>query len=156
MKKILFALAIVPLLAFVGCSSDDDDNTPKVDFAYNIELLYGEWRATSVEGVGEEAIDLTNPAMEAIVEPTYVTFKKEGIYSSKGILGEGTGIYSTKGKKITTAIGEEKEYKISFEMTSLEAKTAKIEINPQDVDFGIEIPKEIKKVTVVLTKQDKK
>ncbi|HZJ80391.1 MAG TPA: hypothetical protein VFC69_07445, partial [Dysgonamonadaceae bacterium] len=74
MKKVLFALAILPLLAFVGCSSDDDE-TPDVsdnDFAHNIELLYGKWRATSVEGVDDDAIDLTQPPFDKIVPATYV------------------------------------------------------------------------------------
>ena len=151
MKKFLFALAILPLLAVVACSSDDD-NTPKVDFDHNIELLYGEWRATSVEGLGEEAIDLTSPVMEALVTPTYVTFAQDGVYSTKGIFGEGAGKFSTKDKTIATSVGEDK---MSFEMTSLEAKTAKIELNAQDLDLGLPIPEEIKTVTVVLTKQVK-
>ena len=46
MKKILLALAIMPLL-FVACSSDDDPST--TDFDYSIDLLYGEWRATNIE-----------------------------------------------------------------------------------------------------------
>ena len=149
MKKILIALAILPLLAFVACSSDDD-KTPKIDFDHNIELLYGEWRATSVEGIGEEPLDLTNPEIEALVAPTYVTFAKDGIYSTKGILGEGTGVYTTKDKTIATIV---EDTKISFEMTTLSAETAKIELNAQDLDLGIPIPEVIEKVTVVLTKQ---
>ena len=61
MKKFLFALAMLPLLAFVGCSSDDEVDTPTVDFDYNIELLYGEWRATSVEIAEGVSIDITEP-----------------------------------------------------------------------------------------------
>ena len=152
MKQIFFALALLPILAFVGCSSDDDDNnTPNVDFDYSIEMLYGEWRATAVEGVGEEAIDLTNPTIEALVAPTYVTFKKEGVYSSKGILGEGAGKYITKGKTITASLGEDK---VSFDMTSLAAETAKIELDASALGLPM-IPDEIGKVTVVLTKQEK-
>ena len=150
MKKILFALAIMPLL-IVACSSDDD-NTPVIDFDHNIEMLYGEWRATSIEGIGEEAIDLTTPEMEAVVAPTFVTFKKDGSFMSKGVLGEGSGKFTTKDKTIAASVGEEK---LNFDMTTLEATTAKIEVNAQDVDFGMPIPEEIKKVTVVLTKQDK-
>ncbi|HZJ79923.1 MAG TPA: hypothetical protein VFC69_05030 [Dysgonamonadaceae bacterium] len=154
MKKVLFALAILPLLAFASCSSDDDE-TPDVsdiDFAHNIELLYGKWRATGVEGVGEDVIDLTQPPFDEIVPATYVTFKKDGIYSSEGILGEGTGEYTTKDKTITVATGENKEDKISFEMTSLVAETAKIKINAKSLDLPI-IPEELEEVTVVLTKQ---
>ena len=151
MKKILFALAIMPLL-IVACSSDDDDKTPAIDFDHNIEMLYGEWRATSIEGVFEEAIDITSPEMEAVVTPTYVTFSKDGSFSSKGVLGEGSGKFTTKDKTIAASIGDDK---LSFKMTSLEAKTAKIELNPQDLDLGMPLPEELEKVTVVLTKQDK-
>ena len=149
MKKILFALAIMPLL-IVACSSDDD-NTPVIDFDHNIEMLYGEWRATAIEGVTEEAIDLTDPEMEAVVTPTYVTFKKDGLFSSKGVLGEGTGTFTTKDKKIMASVGENK---LNFVMTTLGAKSAKIEVNPKGIDFGMPIPEELEKVTVVLTKQD--
>lgn len=157
MKKILLALAILPILAFVSCSSDDDDtpNPSRPDFEHDIELLYGQWRATSVEGVAEDAIDLTDPIMEALIPATYVTFKEDGIYSSEGILGEGTGVYTTKGKTIVAATGENKEDKISFEMSSLNTETAKIELNAQDLELGIDIPEEVENVTVVLTKQVK-
>ncbi|HTN68507.1 MAG TPA: hypothetical protein VLZ33_03490 [Dysgonamonadaceae bacterium] len=148
MKKILFALAMLPILAFVGCSSDDDNST-KVDFDHNIEWLYGEWRATSVEGVVEEPIDLTDPVMEMIVEPTYITFGTQDVYSSKGILGEGSGKYTTKGITIIATIGEDK---ISFDMKELSAETAKIEINAEALGLPI-IPEGIEEVIVVLTKQ---
>lgn len=154
MKKFLFALAMLPLLAFVGCSSDDDDNTEKVDFDHNIEMLYGQWQATGVE-IGELVIDLTltNEEGEAMFAPTFVTFAKGGVFSSKGIIGESTGVFSTKGKTIVAVTGEDNEDKMSFEMTTLEAETAKIELNAQDLDLGMDIPEEVGNVTVILTKQ---
>lgn len=154
MKKFLFALAMLPLLAFVSCSSDDDDNTVKIDFDHNIELLYGQWQATGVE-IGDQVIDLTltNEEGEAMFAPTFVTFAKDGVFSSKGLIGEGTGVFTTKGKTIVAVTGEDKEDKLSFEMTSLEAETAKIELNAQDLDLGMDIPDEVGNVTVILTKQ---
>ena len=149
MKKILFALAILPLL-IIACSSDQD-KSPNNSFDYNIEMLYGEWHATGIEGVTEDAIDLTDPEYEELVTPTYVTFKKDGTYLSKGILGDGSGKYSTKDKTIIATVGDDK---ITFKMTQLEAKSAKIEVNPQDFDLGIPIPVFYNKVTVILTKQD--
>ena len=149
MKKILFVLTIMPLL-IVACSSDND-NSPKNSFDYNIEMLYGEWRATAIEGVTEDVIDLTDPEVEELVTPTYVTFKKDGTYLSKGILGDGSGKYNTKDKTIITTLGDDK---MTFKMTQLEAKSAKIEVNPQDFDLGIPGTEFYKKVTVVLTKQD--
>ena len=155
MKKILIALAVLPLLAFVSCSSDDDEkvNTPEIDFAHNIELLYGEWRATGVE-LGEIVIDLTgtNEEGEEIFAPTYVSFAKDGSLSSKGLIGEATGEYTTKDKTIIAAIGENKEDKMSFEMTDLNAETAKIVIDASALNIDM-IPEGLGDVTVVLTKQ---
>lgn len=147
MKKILFALAIMPLLV-VGCSSDDDDNNTKDDFGHNIEWLYGEWRATSVEIMESVTIDLTDPTVEVMVPPTYVTFKAGDVYESEGILGEGTGKYIAKDKKITVSLGDEK---ISFDMPKLTKESAEIKIDAKSLGLPM-IPEGIKDVVVVLTK----
>lgn len=156
MKKILIALAVLPLLAFVSCSSDDDEKVNKPDFEHNIELLYGQWRATGVE-LGELVIDLTetNEEGEVIFAPTYVSFAENGSFSSSGLIGETTGEYTTKGKTIIAAIGESKEEKMSFEMTTLNAETAKIVIDASALDIDM-IPEGLGDVTVILTKQENK
>lgn len=148
MKKIFLALAIMPLF-IVACSSDDD-NSNKDNFDHNLEYLYGEWRAIGVE-VGGVMIDLTSPRNELLVAPTYLTFAKEGVYSSEGILGEGTGRYSTKGKIIATTVGKNK---VSFEMTSLSPKTSKIKVNAKALGLSI-IPEGTETVIVELTKDYK-
>lgn len=149
MKKFLLALAILPILAFVSCSSDDDDNNaPDVDFDYSIELLYGEWRATEVEIADIGDIDLTDPELELLVAPSYVTFSTGGVFESEGILGDGTGKYITKDKTITTSLGDEK---ISFKVISLSATEAKIEINAKALGLPM-IPEGIETVVVELTK----
>ena len=154
--KILIALAVLPLLAFVSCSSDDDEKVNKPDFEHNIELLYGQWRATGVE-LGELVIDLTetNEEGEVIFAPTYVSFAENGSFSSSGLIGETTGEYTTKGKTIIAAIGESKEEKMSFEMTTLNAETAKVVIDASSLDIEM-IPEELGDVTVILTKQENK
>ena len=145
MKKILIALAILPLL-IVACSSDDD--TPSTsDFDHKIEILYGEWRATSVE-VGGVPIDLTSSKIELLVAPTYLTFGENGKLTSEGILGEGTGTYGTKDKTIYTSVGNTK---VNFEMTSLNAKTAKIKLDSKLLGLPL-IPENAGLVTVTLTK----
>ncbi len=157
MRKILIALAVLPLLAFVSCSNDDDDkvNIPKIDFDHNIELLYGQWRATGVE-LGELVIDLTvtNEEGELVFTPTYVSFAENGSFSSSGLIGEAIGEYTTKDKTIVAAVGENKEHKMSFEMTDLSAETAKIVIDASALDIDM-IPEGLGNVTVVLTKQAK-
>lgn len=119
MKKILFALAIMPLL-IVACSSDDDKSST-TDFDHNIEFLYGEWRATTMN-TGTLNLDLTDPMNELTIPQTYVTFNKNGTYESNGMLGENSGNFSTKKSIVSTK-------KFNFEVLSLTANTAKIKIN---------------------------
>lgn len=146
MKKILIALAIMPLL-IVACSSSDDIDATTTDFDHNIQLLYGEWRATGVD-VGGVTIDLTNIMNELMVTPTYVTFAADGMYTSEGVLGEGTGKYGTKGKTIHTSVGTDR---VSFEMTKLNPTTANIRIDSKLLGLSI-IPENTGMVTVILTK----
>lgn len=157
MRKILIALAVLPLLAFISCSSDDDDkvNTPEIDFGHDIELLYGQWRATSVE-LGDLIIDLTatNEDGEVVFTPTYVSFAKDGSFSSEGLIGKTTGEYTTKDKTIIAAVGENNEDKMSFEMPLLESETAKIVVDASAFDLEM-IPEDLGDVTVILTKQAK-
>lgn len=149
MKKILFALAIMPLL-IVACSSDDDKSST-TDFDHNIEFLYGEWRFTSVE-VDGVPIDLTEPKAELFVAPTYLKFSKDGTIVTEGALGEGNGIFSTKGKTIYTSV---KKHKINFEMSLLEDKMAKIELDAKHLSQLPVIDKDMGKLTVTLKKNYK-
>lgn len=130
-------------------------NKPPVDST--TKKLFGKWRATSVEGVYEKPIDLTDPVIEQLIKPTYITFEEKGVFKAEGIMGEGTGRYVIKNKAIFTLIGKDK---IDFNLITVDTKTARIEINPheQDIDFGVEIqiPEEVTTVTVVLTKQTDK
>ena len=125
------------------------DYNAKIDFDHNIEMLYGEWHATTLVMEGKENIDLTHIA----VKQSYVTYEKKGVYSTKGFLGEGKGRFTTEDKTIYTLIGGEKSFE--YEMTSLDATTAKIKLNPQFVDFGFLVDKDVKMATVVFTKQKK-
>lgn len=132
MKKILFAIALMPLL-FVACSSDDDNkDEPGQDFDYNIELLFGEWRATHIEG--KRAFDLTDPLNELYAAPTYLKFNKDGSLEGEGLFGDGTGRYSANKKSIHTSIGNTRK---SLEVHSLEANTAKVKLNAKDLNTSL-------------------
>ena len=144
MKKILLALAILPLL-LVACSSDDD-NSSTTDFDYTIDLLYGEWRATSIESIGAQ--DLTTPINELYAAPTYLKFNKDGTLEGEGLFGEGMGKYSTKGKAIHTSIGKIKK---SFDVTSLQASTAKFKLDGKGLGTPL-IPENPGVVTVTFKK----
>lgn len=149
MKKILLALAIMPLF-FVACSSDDDIPSSG-DFGFDLNLLYGEWRATDIESVGSQS--LTTPINELFAPPTYLKFNKDGTVEGEGlfgegVLGEGTGKYSTKSKTIYTSLGKKK---INLEVTSLNATTAKVILNAKGLGTSL-IPDNAGEVTVTLTK----
>ncbi|NLZ95673.1 MAG: hypothetical protein GX921_07620 [Bacteroidales bacterium] len=144
MKKILFALAIMPLF-IVGCSSDDIPSSS--DFDYTLDYLYGEWRLVDVQSIGSP-LDLTTPLNELYVPPTYLKFNKDGTLEGEGLFGEGTGRYSTKGEAIHTSIGKMKK---SFDVTSLQTSTAKFKVDAKGIDTPL-IPEDTKMVTVTLTK----
>ena len=144
MKKILFALAIMPLL-FAACSKDDAPSNKEFD--HNIELLYGQWRATAVK-VDGVTIDLTDATTELKVVPTHLTFSKDGSVSGEGILGEGTGKYTAKGNIINTNIGKDK---FDFDVISLSPATAEVKVNAGKLGISI-IPEGTENVVVVLTK----
>ena len=144
MKKILIAIALMPLF-FVACSSSDDIPS-SADFDYNLDLLYGEWRATSVESVG--VLDLTTPINELSAAPTYLKFNKDGTLEGEGLFGEGVGKYSTKEKSIHTSIGGVKK---SFEVVSLQSSSAKVRLNAKGLGTPL-IPDNAGEVTFTLTK----
>lgn len=144
MKKILIALAIIPLF-FAACSSSDDIPS-SADFDFNLDLLYGEWRATDVESVGSQ--DLTTPINELYAVPTYLKFNKDGTLEAEGLFGEGNGKYSTKEKAIYTSIGSTKK---SFEVVSLQSSTAKLKVNAKGLGTPL-IPDNAGVVTFTLTK----
>lgn len=148
MKKILLALAIMPLF-FVACSSDDDIPSSG-NFDYSLDHLYGEWRVTDVEAIG--TIDLTKPQNELYVTPTYLKFEKDGSLTGEGVLGEGTGKYSTKSKTIYTSLGKKK---INLEVTSLNATTAKVKLDAKNVPHPL-IKDDMGMVTLTLEKNYKR
>ena len=122
-------------------------NYPRtIDFDFGIKSLYGKWRAVSLEGLPDGAVDLTSPFATA----TYLTFEEKNVLTLEGYLGEGVGRYSTEKKTIYTLIGKSR---LDMEVTALAAGNARIKLNPQGIDFGIPIPGDIKTVTIVLKKQ---
>ena len=95
------------------------------DFDYDLGLLCdGEWRATLVRG--NKRWDLTTPVNELYNVPTYLKFDMDGSLTSEGAFGKGVGRYTTQGKVINTIVGKNNE---SFEVTYLDANTAKIMVN---------------------------
>lgn len=144
MKKILIALAIMPLF-FAACSSSDDVPSSG-EFNYSIELLYGEWRATEVESIGSQ--DLTTPINELYAAPTYLKFNKDGTLEGEGLFGEGMGRFSTREKTIYTSIGNIKK---NFEVVSLQSSKTKVKVNAKGLGTPL-IPDNAGVVTFTLEK----
>lgn len=142
----LLGLALIPENTGLVTVTLTKDYVRTVDFDYDIKLLYGEWRAMTLEGVPDGPVDLTNP----YATKTYMSFDKKGVYTAKGIMGEGTGRYATEDKTIYTLISKDN---VEFEMTALDATTARIVVNPLDVDLGLPLPQEITEVTIIFKKQ---
>ncbi len=120
------------------------------DFAYNIDMLYGKWRATSMEGVYDNPINLKDPVIEKTYKPTFLTFEGKGVYSIKGFLGEGLGKYVTEENNIYTLVGNKN---IEFKVTALEKNKARIELKTIDIDIQDEDLKAKEKVILVLEKE---
>ena len=149
MKKILFVLAIMPLL-IMGCSKDKVND---FDFDYDIELLQGEWRIAEIEVDDGVYIDITTPEAEAVVKPTYVTFYSNGTLTMKGAIGDYNGKYTTNGKNIII-YRDGKKY-LSGDFESLSASTAVVKLTIKDVDFGLDIPEDVETVRVRFKKAGK-
>jgi len=97
MRKVLLVL-FVALLA-VSCEKEEENK-----FDYDLKLLHGTWRITEVKQNDGTFFDVTTTLGQSAFEPTYATFNADGTYHGSGYFGDGTGIYTAEGKKITTFI----------------------------------------------------
>jgi hypothetical protein len=114
MKKVLFLLAMLPMLVFTACSDDDEES-----FNYPMEELYGTWEGTEIDMDGT-IIDLTD-----WVYSKYrfsATFNQDGTYSGSGYFGNGSGKYKATGDMIYTYI-DGKEY-MRYQVVSMKGNKA--------------------------------
>ncbi len=80
-----------------SCSKDDDDPD-------DIKTqMIGTWDATAVKFSDSDWVDITNyPTMSLSI-----TFNKDGSYSGRGALGNGSGTYTVSGRTIKTYVDGE-------------------------------------------------
>lgn len=137
----------------------------EIDFDYDIENLYGKWRAMSIdrainnkgEDVFDRSVNLTTPAMEDEIAPSYIAFEAGGELFIEGIFGEGGGKYTTRG--VTFYILTDKNELSEVETTALDGNIAKIRVDLDKVGFnfgkyqGTLDSWNVKTVTLTLTKQ---
>lgn len=100
-KLLLTTIAIISVaVSFIGCEKKEP-----LKFDYPIEEIYGKWRITHIKMENGTMVDITNPLVEAKIEPTYAIFKSDGSYYGYGYFGNGSGTYTAQGKTITCYVG---------------------------------------------------
>lgn len=115
MKKILFFMALLPMLILSSCSNDDDD------FDYPMDAIYGTWDVTDIKVEGKWYDITTYPYTKYAMS---ISFKSDGSYYGKGYFGNGSGTYTAKGKTIITYING-KEFAV-YTVKSLSDKNAEL------------------------------
>lgn len=85
------------LLSSSACSSDKDEPDDIKS------QMIGTWDATAVKYDDGNWLDITNYPQMALS----ITFNKDGSYSGRGALGNGSGTYKVSGKTIKTYIDGE-------------------------------------------------
>lgn len=113
MKKILVSMfvAIAAMVAFSACSKDDDD-------VISNDVVVGTWTMTSVE-VNGKWHDVTSYPYDRF--SASATFKSDGTYYGRGVLGNGSGTWKKSGSTITTYVGG--EVYIVYKVSSLTENT---------------------------------
>ncbi|MBD5427324.1 MAG: hypothetical protein HDR38_07240 [Treponema sp.] len=99
MKKIFsLMLLLATMMVFLPSCSKDDDEPEDIK-----TQMIGTWDATSVKFSDSDWVDITNYPSMALS----ITFNKDGSYSGRGALGNGSGTYTVSGRTIKTYVGEE-------------------------------------------------
>ncbi len=99
MKKIFtLLLLLATLMVFISACSKDDDEPDDIK-----AQMIGTWDATSVKFSDSDWVDITNYPSMALS----ITFNKDGSYSGRGALGNGSGTYTVSGRTIKTYVGGE-------------------------------------------------
>lgn len=91
-------LLLATMLVFLTSCSKDDDEPEDIQ-----TQMIGTWDATSVKFSDSDWVDITNYPSMALS----ITFNKDGSYSGRGALGNGSGTYTVSGRTIKTYVGGE-------------------------------------------------
>ena len=91
-------LLLATMMVFLPSCSKDDDEPEDIK-----TQMIGTWDATSVKFSDSDWVDITNYPSMALS----ITFNKDGSYSGRGALGNGSGTYTVSGRTIKTYVGEE-------------------------------------------------
>lgn len=91
-------LLLATMMVFLPSCSKDNDEPEDIK-----TQMIGTWAATSVKFSDSDWVDITNYPSMALS----ITFNKDGSYSGRGTLGNGSGTYTVSGRTIKTYVGGE-------------------------------------------------
>ena len=91
-------LLLATMMVFLPSCSKDDDEPEDIK-----TQMIGTWDAASVKFSDSDWVDITNYPSMALS----LTFNKDGSYSGRGALGNGSGTYTVSGRTIKTYVGGE-------------------------------------------------
>lgn len=91
-------LLLATMMVFLPSCSKNDDEPEDIK-----TQMIGTWDATSVKFSDSDWVDISNYPSMALT----ITFNKDGSYSGRGALGNGSGTYTVSGRTIKTYVGGE-------------------------------------------------
>ena len=91
-------LLLATMMVFLPSCSKDNDEPEDIK-----TQMIGTWDATYVKFSDSDWVDITNYPSMALS----ITFNKDGSYSGRGALGNGSGTYTVSGRTIKTYVGGE-------------------------------------------------
>jgi len=96
MKKVFsLMLLLATMMVWLPSCSKDDDEPEDIK-----TQMIGTWDATAVKFSDSDWVDITNRPTLALS----ITFNKDGSYSGRGALGNGSGTYTVSGRTIKTFV----------------------------------------------------
>lgn len=111
MKKILFLLAMLPMLVFTACSDDDED------VKLTTEQVVGKWNVTWAQQ-GNESLDIPSGSV-------YINLKSDGTYRTVMFKDYYIGEWKLEGNTVVSTTTDPITERYKF--TSLNGKNAEID-----------------------------
>lgn len=111
MKKILFLLAMLPMLVFTACSDDDED------VKLTTEQVVGKWNVTWAQQ-GNESLDIPSGSI-------YINLKSDGTYRTVMFKDYYIGEWKLEGNTVVSTTTDPITERYKF--TSLNGKNAEID-----------------------------
>ncbi len=123
-------LLLATMMVFLPSCSKDDDEPEDIK-----TQMIGTWDATSVKFSDSDWVDISNYPSMALS----ITFNKDGSYSGRGALGNGSGTYTVSGRTIKTYVGS--ELYGTYYVNSVSGNTAELKLTMGSTSMDIRATK---------------